>query len=97
MSKKGVSIILSVIFILFIVAPTILTIVDDTIDVSIVFSVSEEENESCTVDAPVLFLNHKTCEFYFDVASNENNSGYVFKNYPIPHFNLISPPPDFIS
>ncbi|MFD2543048.1 hypothetical protein ACFSSB_12020 [Lacinutrix gracilariae] len=97
MSKKGVSIVLSVIFILFIATPTIITIVDDTIDVSVVFSVSEEENESYTVDPPVLFLCDKTSDFYFDLVSNENNSGYVFKNYPIPHFNLISPPPDFIS
>ena len=45
MSKKIVSIFLSVIFLLFIVTPTIIVLVDDTIDVSIAFSASEEEEK----------------------------------------------------
>ena len=95
MSKKGVSIFLSVIFLLFIAAPTILTIVDDSIDVSVIFSTSEEENQN-HLNVEALFLNVKTNELDFVFTSAENNLAYFFKNYQKPHLNLISPPPDFI-
>ena len=45
MSKKGLSILFSVVFLLFTVAPTILLIVDDSVDVSVVFSTSDEEEK----------------------------------------------------
>ncbi|WP_452230428.1 MULTISPECIES: hypothetical protein [unclassified Lacinutrix] len=95
MSKKGVSIIFSVIFLLFIAAPTIITIVDDTLDVSIVFSISEEENQN-HLNVEALFLNENTNELDFALTSVDNNLCYFFKNYAKPHLNLISPPPDFI-
>jgi len=96
MSKKIVSIFLSVIFLLFIVTPTIIVLVDDTIDVSIAFSASEEEekgNEK-NLDIEVLFSNLKANESDLVFAVSENNLGYYFKNYPKPHLNLISPPPE---
>jgi hypothetical protein len=96
MSKKIVSIFLSVIFLLFIVTPTIIVMVDDTIDVSIAFSASEEEekgNEK-NLDIEVLFSNLKANESDLVFAVSENNLGYYFKNYPKPHLNLISPPPE---
>jgi hypothetical protein len=96
MSKKIVSIFLSVIFLLFIVTPTVIVMVDDTIDVSIAFSASEEEekgNEK-NLDIEVLFSNLKANESDLVFAVSENNLGYYFKNYPKPHLNLISPPPE---
>ncbi|MDB9961735.1 hypothetical protein OAD62_06520 [Oceanihabitans sp.] len=96
MSKKIVSIFLSVIFLLFIVTPTIIVMVDDTIDVSIAFAASEEEekgNEK-NLDIEVLFSNLKANESDLVFAVSENNLGYYFKNYPKPHLNLISPPPE---
>ena len=96
MSKKIVSIFLSVIFLLFIVTPTIIVMVDDTIDVSIALAASEEEekgNEK-NLDIEVLFSNLKTNESDLVFAISENNLGYYFKNYPKPHLNLISPPPE---
>ncbi len=96
MSKKVVSIFLSVIFLLLIVTPTIIVMVDDTIDISIAFSASEEEekgNEK-NLDIEVLFSKLKTNESDLVFAIRENNLGYYFKNYPKPHLNLISPPPE---
>jgi len=96
MSKKIVSIFLSIIFLLFIVTPTIIVLVDDTIDVSIAFSASEEEekgNEK-NLDIEVLFSNLKANESDLVFAVSENNLGYYFKNYPKPHLILISPPPE---
>ena len=96
MSKRIVSIFLSVIFLLFIVTPTIIVMVDDTIDISIAFSASEEEEKGNEkhLDIEVLFSKLKTNESDLVFAISENNLGYYFKNYPKPHLNLISPPPE---
>lgn len=98
MSKKVVSIFLSVIFLLFLVTPTIIIMVDNTIDVSIAFSSSEEEekgNEK-NLDIEVLFSKLKDNDSRLVFAVSENNLGYYFKNYPKPHLNLISPPPEYL-
>ena len=99
MSKTIVSILLSTMFLLFIAAPTIITMVDDTIDVSIIFSASEEEEKGNEkhIDVELLFSNDATNDSDLVYLSIENNLGYYFKKYPKPHLNLISPPPDFIS
>jgi len=97
MSKKVVSIFLSVGFLLFIIAPTIIVMVDDTIDVSIVFSTSEEEEKGNEkhLDIEVLFSKVKTNESDLVYITTDNNLGYYYKKYPKPHLNLISPPPDY--
>jgi hypothetical protein len=95
MSNKIVSIFLSVIFLLFIVTPTIILMVDDSIDISMAFSSSEEEKENEKIlDIEVLFNNLKTDDSDLVFALSENNLGYYHKNYPKPHLNLISPPPE---
>ncbi|PWK20447.1 hypothetical protein [Xanthomarina spongicola] len=95
MSKKVVSIFLSVVFILFIVTPTVIMIVDDTIDISIVYSTSEEEERGHEkqIDKEILFSNLKSNESDFVFNSTENSVGYCNKKYAKPHLNLISPPP----
>jgi len=96
MSKRIVSIFLSVIFLLFIVTPSIIVMVDNTIDVSMAFSASEEEEKGHekNLDIEVLFFKLKTNGSDLVFAFNENRLGYYFKNYPKPHLNLISPPPE---
>jgi len=98
MSKKLVSIFLSVIFLLFIVTPTIIIMVDDSIDISIVFSTSEEEEKGNEkhLDIEVLFSKLKANDSDLDLAVNENNLEYCYKKYPKPHLNLLSPPPEHI-
>mgnify|MGYP001148006798 CR=1 FL=1 len=95
MSKKVVSIFLSVIFLLFIVTPTVIMMVDDTIDISFFYSTSEEEERGHEkqIDIEILFSNLKTNESDLVFTSTENNLGYCYKNYAKPHLNLISPPP----
>lgn len=96
MSKKGLSVLFSVIFLLFIAAPTIITIVDDSIDVSIFYTSSEEEEKGLekSKDTEVLFLKNIDNDFIFDSKKVVNKIGYYSKNYPKPHLNLISPPPE---
>ena len=96
MSKKIVSITLAVIFLLFIVTPTVIIMVDDSIDVSMAFSTSEEEEKGNEkhLDIEILFSKLKTNESDIVVAYSKNNLGYYYKQYPKPHLNLISPPPE---
>ncbi|KAB1068086.1 hypothetical protein F6U93_08090 [Tamlana haliotis] len=97
MSRHFVSIILSMIFLAFIAAPTILKMVDDTIDISFFYSFAEEEENGTpkNVNKEIVVLSDLNHESNFFLSNHENITGYVFKTYTIPHRNLVSPPPDF--
>ncbi|WP_084399534.1 hypothetical protein [Pseudotamlana agarivorans] len=97
MSRHFVSIVLSVIFLGFITAPTIIQLVDESVDISFFYSYTEEEEKGPTknVNKEIVVLGDSNNESGFLFSSNENNMGYVFKNYAKPPINLVSPPPDF--
>lgn len=75
-------------------APTIILSIDDSIDVTCFYSITEEEEESHSVK---LVFEHSSedCDSFFEDQVNTDLIEYTFKNYPKPHLNLISPPPDF--
>ncbi|MFC0603661.1 hypothetical protein [Winogradskyella pulchriflava] len=77
-----------------IAAPTIIVSFDDSIDVTCFYGVTEEE-ENQNVK---LVFEHTSLDSggMFEDEANANLIGYRFKQYPKPHLNLISPPPDFI-
>ena len=96
MSNRIVSIFFSVVFLLFIVTPTIIVIVDDSIDISILFSPIEEEekgNEK-NIDIEILLAKVKSDDSEINERLMENNLGYFNKMYPKPPLIIISPPPD---
>jgi len=93
MSKKGFSILFSVVFLLFIVAPTILVMVDDSVDVSIVFSNSGEDEKE-NLDIEVLFSVIRTNTYGLAFTFLDTSLEYIDKRYTKPHLNIISPPPD---
>tara|TARA_R110002049_G_scaffold65035_1_gene170920 strand:- start:41530 stop:41763 length:234 start_codon:yes stop_codon:yes gene_type:complete len=72
--------------------------IDDSIDVSVYYasSSSEEEENSAPKIKEVngLFSETNASEMAMFSNDDENNLEYYFKNYPKPHLNLISPPPD---
>ncbi|WP_250433452.1 hypothetical protein [Hanstruepera flava] len=90
MSKKTIAILFSILFLAFITAPTIIIAVDDSVDVSIFYSVTEEENENLKL----AFTDNNFESENISIAVVQENSGYFFKNYQKPHLNLISPPPE---
>lgn len=96
MSKSIISICLSMAFLVFLVAPTVVTIIDDSVDVSFFFTTSEEEEKGGKKDkdTELLFFEFNVSEMDFALNETENNLEYYFKNYPKPHLNLISPPPE---
>ena len=81
----------------FTIAPSIVTLLDDSIDTSIFYSLTEEEekgNEKNT-KLEVFFPASNVYESDFNISESESNLEYFLKKYTKPHLNLISPPPDF--
>ena len=95
MHRKVVSILFTVLFLALITAPSIIVVMDDSVDVSVFYSLSEEEEEEQT-NLNLSFVLENLEDSFFETSSHTDNSGYYFKNYPKPHLNLISPPPEFI-
>ncbi|WP_299249112.1 hypothetical protein [uncultured Lacinutrix sp.] len=94
MLKKHISIFFTILFLAIITAPSIIMILDDTVDISVFYSLSEEEEE--IKHAKLLFSDNEEDLDYLRSILKTNNLCYFFKNYSKPHLNLISPPPDFI-
>ncbi len=96
MPRNTVSIFLALIFLAFLSAPSIISFVDSSIDVSILYASSEEEengNEK-PLDVEIIFSKSVSELMDFKDVANNNNTSYFFKKYPKPHLNLIFPPPE---
>ena len=74
----------------------VLVAVDSSIDVSIFYALSEEEEKGSekNKDKEIFFFEFNISESDFALNETNNSLGYYFKNYPKPHLNLISPPPE---
>ena len=82
MSRNTISITLSIIFLLFLVAPTVIAIVDDTVDISAFYTSSEEEDKGLekNKDIELLFSESNTTELDFVTNKKETNICYHIKN-----------------
>lgn len=97
MPKSLVSILLTLIFVGFLTAPTIIKLVDDSVDISIFYTTSSPEEDKGiekSNNVEVLFTSLLMSDLDFYSKENKDNLGFYFKNYSKPHLNLISPPPD---
>lgn len=84
----------TILFMAIICAPSLIMSIDDSIDITILCGENEEEEKE---NFKLLFEITNLNSDYSISDSNENsNIEYTFKNYPKPHLNLISPPPEFI-
>lgn len=98
MQKNAIVIFFSILFIASVSAPSIVVILDDSIDVSMYYSTSEEEKgDEKNKEHEVLFFSDNSSEFNFDSVKIERNTEYFFKNYSKPHTNIIIPPPDLFT
>lgn len=93
MKKRIISISLTVLFLGLIVAPTVIVLLDNSIDTSIFYSITEEENSKATnLLSP---FSSESNDISTDFSQKVIQSFcYRFKHYPKPHLNLISPPPE---
>lgn len=80
-----------------ITAPSIIVAIDDSIDVSIFYGCTEEEekeNENIKT-FELLFSEEGNNRFPFSNFSQLKSLVYLFNDYSKPHLNLVSPPPEF--
>ncbi len=93
-SKPSLAIFFIILFTTMISAPSIIISVDDSVDVTIFYGLSEEEeNENLEFLLDNTAIDTKTSLLDFNAT---NCIRYTFKTYSKPHLNLISPPPEFV-
>jgi hypothetical protein len=98
-SNQLIAAFFSIAFLAVIIIPTVLFVVDDSFDTSIVISISEEEQEKGgEKNMDIKSLLHKGAQEVIDTTTKlpQNNLVYCNKVYATPHLNIISPPPDTV-
>lgn len=94
MNKNIISILFSILLLALVAAPSIIKAIDDSVDISMFYSVSEEEEISkIKITAPKDSSPAPSLLSFLDIES----IAYYFKTYPKPHLNLISPPPEVLT
>lgn len=85
-----IAMLFAIFFIAIVAAPTLIISMDDNVDVTFFFGENEEEE-----NLKLLFeITTTDSENQILVKNSDNRDSYTFKNYPKPHLNLISPPPE---
>lgn len=98
MSRQFISVLFSIVFLAFIAGPTIIVLVDDSVDISIFYTSAEEEekgNEK-NKDVEKIVFNPHFASIYIAAVNPTDELGYIHKKYSKPHLNLVSPPPEYI-
>ena len=97
MSRNLVSIFFLFAFMVFLSTPTIIAMVDDSVDISLFFSMAEEEENGHPKSKNVkdIILENQDQEGFISLAEEAIHLSYYVKNYSKPYLNLISPPPKF--
>ena len=78
-------------FVALISAPSIISAVDDSVDISILYSITEEENENIKLTLPDSKLKETDNLF---TNSSDKHLVYRNKKYTKTHLNLTLPPPE---
>lgn len=96
MHKTKISIVLSVVFVLFLVAPTTITIFDMSADTSVFFSLTEEENENNNNVKHIKADITLTDKYSFDIefGSQKTSSFYLVCQKSSLALQTFSPPPE---
>jgi len=96
MSRSIISLLFSMIFMITLIAPSVIVVIDNDADISFFYNTTDEEEKGSEKhkDLEVMFSEFIENESYLVSNETENNLGYYFKKYPKPHLNLISPPPE---
>lgn len=96
MQKQIVSLFFLLLFTAFISAPTLISMIEKSIDTSVFYSISEEENkvnETIKIFELKLLENHQTYLSLID-SENEKASTSYLKNYESFAIECFSPPPE---
>ncbi len=94
MAKKIITIFFLCLFMAFLTAPSIIVAIDDSTDITILFSNPEEEENEQNTNLKIPDINNSYNREVFLTSIDELLLEYRFNHYSIPHLNLFSPPPD---
>ncbi|MCL5127045.1 MULTISPECIES: hypothetical protein [unclassified Algibacter] len=97
MSRNLVSIFFLFAFLVFLSAPTVIAIVNDSVDISLFFSMAEEEENGNPKIKNIkdIILENLDNEDFVSLKQEKNHLNFYVKKYSKPYLNLISPPPKF--
>lgn len=91
---KSVAYILSFIFLSFVAAPTVISLIDNTVDVSSAFTANEEETSSKNLVSFETILeeysNYKSIQF---LRTRKDNRYSYLEGYHRVYLDVVSPPP----
>ena len=96
--KKKIAIVFTIIFTLFIVSPTVLSVVEDSFDISILFNVGEEENNQKEISKnfDLTISEIKKTDSLFNSLKKRNSLNYRLKKYTDIYQENTYPPPEFL-
>ena len=96
--KKKIAIVFTIIFTLFIVSPTVLSVVEDSFDISILFNVGEEENNQKEISKNFDLKSSeiKKTDSLFNSLKKRNLLNYRLKKYTDIYQKNTYPPPEFL-
>jgi len=97
--KQLISISFILLFMATITLPSVVVLIDDSVDISLLLDASEEEEEKGNEknkELEVLQLTEENINITHSSPYSINYSDYQFKTYITPNINLVFPPPDYI-
>jgi len=100
MIKRILSFMFSVLFLLFLALPTVISMIDKTADVSVFYSTNEEEEKNGQekdIEKNLLVNQILKDELEGNQDLQKKTLSYFLRAYRIPYINLISPPPEHFS
>ena len=98
MHKNKIAVFFSILFLAFIIGPTVITLVDSSVDISYVYSNSEEESSNNQLEKAKIILSHLNINELV-ISSTKKVSAllqHTNKNYTKPYLNLVFPPPEYL-
>jgi len=97
MHKNKIAVFFSIVFLTLIIAQTIITMVDSSVDISSIYSNSEKESESQKGEKEKIVLSPlKINQFIFYSTKKVSTLIQTHKNYTKPYLNMVSPPPQYL-
>ena len=93
--KKTFAAILFTVFLSFIVGPTVVALIDDSVDISFAFTANEEENSSKNL-VSFEYTNQENSTNYRGImllSEQRNNAYSYYANYHQVFLDVLSPPP----
>ncbi|WP_274476407.1 hypothetical protein [Mangrovimonas aestuarii] len=97
MPRTTISIFFSILFVLFVSAPTVISVIEKSFDVSVFFSMNEEENNENEVSKKLelkMFELTDTAQLSQLERSVKNEIVFYLKPYALLSADNTSPPPE---